>query len=90
MFEAEDERIARTLTFRQIKVLKALDVAKTPIEGFALVKETDSSFEDMYDLGHHGLLDPGFDRLVKNSVHPLITERGRAVLRVVEAIGLGG
>lgn len=83
MFEVDDERIARSLTFPQIKVLRALDVAKTPIEGFALVKDADSSFEDMYDLGHKGLLDPGFDRLVKNSVHPLITERGRAVLRVI-------
>ena len=90
MFQADDERVARSLTFRQLKALKVLANAKAPLDGFALVKEADCSYEDMGDLAHFGLVDPGFDRLVKNCTHPLITARGRAVLQVVAAMELIG
>ena len=90
MFEADDERIARSLTYHQISLLKILANTVEPVEGFALMRKSDCSFEDVYDLGHYGLLDPGFDRLAKNCTHPLITERGRKVLQVVAGMELIG
>jgi hypothetical protein len=75
------------LGYEQIRALQIL--RDTPdIEGSALCKQADCSFDELFKLGTAGLLDLGMGRVSANQVHPRLTETGHRALEQAAAAGL--
>jgi len=67
------------LGYEQYKALQILR-DEPGIEGFALTRKADCSFDEFFNLAEKGLIDIGANRLKEKQLHPVISESGVDVL----------
>jgi hypothetical protein len=68
------------LGYEQLKALAVLN--KTPdIEGTALCKQADCSWDEMFKLAEAGLIDIGEARLAPKQLNPTLTDKGKEALK---------
>jgi hypothetical protein len=67
------------LGYEQLIALRV--IRDTPdMEGSAICKQADCSFDELFRLAQHGLINLGEERLQANMVHPTLTGDGLAAL----------
>lgn len=75
------------LSYEQLQLLRIL--RETPDqEGFALTRLADCSFEEFSALADRRLVDPGAERIEPKTLHPILTDAGRAALAEAESAGI--
>lgn len=69
------------LGYEQLRALAILN--KMPdIEGSALCKQADCSWDEMFTLAELGLINIGEERLAPKQLNPTLTDQGREALKL--------
>ena len=79
------DAIVEMLGYEQILLLKHLEENAEPIEGSALCKKVDCSWDEMYSLADMKLIDLGVGRIDCDALHPVITPLGRVAVTAESA-----
>jgi hypothetical protein len=75
------------LGYEQIIALRV--IRDTPnMEGSAICKEADCSFDELFALAKDSLIDLGVDRIKPNALHPTLTDDGIEALSDAERRGV--
>lgn len=75
------------LGYEQLIALRTM--RDTPgMEGTAICKASDCSFDELFALAQEGLIELGMERMKPKEIHPMLTDDGIAALTEAEQLGV--